>query len=450
MNNSWYNTSSREDPGWYDPVSGSSPAAEPVKKRRRGWPIVLVSTLLIIGLIALSAVVFGPRGSVPPEAPAPDSNPGTEDSKDSKDKEEDKEARPDLFEDFREFFNNYYTPQEEHEKCTIPTVKSFPNRTMQLHPTGKGSLSLQEVYSKCAPSVVAVTAFIEEKSDDRYYWGTGIVLTKDGYIVTNAHVVEGSCRARITLWNDAEYDALLVGYDSRSDIAVLKIDAFGLTPAEFCDAEELNVGDQVVAIGNPLGREFRSTMTEGIISGIDRDISYNGISQTLLQTSAPINEGNSGGPLINMSGQVIGITNMKMSNGAGSVTIEGVGFAIPSRTVKAMADSILKCGSVVGRPALGLTLGPIPDSAMEQYSLPGGLYVSAVSEGSDCEAKGIKPGDIITAVNGNPVKTTADVTDVIADLHVGDTMVLTVWRKELSGVRTFDVTVALKDVIEVY
>ena len=155
---------------------------------------------------------------------------------------------------------------------------------MELHPTGKGSLSLQEVYSKCAPSVVAVTAFIEEKSDDRYYWGTGIVLTKDGYIVTNAHVVEGSCRARITLWNDAEYDALLVGYDSRSDIAVLKIDAFGLTPAEFCDAEELNVGDQVVAIGNPLGREFRSTMTEGIISGIDRDISYNGISRASKNT----------------------------------------------------------------------------------------------------------------------------------------------------------------------
>ena len=241
-----------------------------------------------------------------------------------------------------------------------------------------------------------------------------------------------------------------MGSDSRSDIAVLKIEATGLKPGEFSDAVEINIGDQVVAIGNPLGREFRSTMTEGIISGINRDISYNGISQTLLQTSAPINEGNSGGPLINMAGQIIGITNMKMSNGAGSVTIEGVGFAIPSRTVKTMADSILAIGKVVGRPALGLTLGPIPDSAREKYDMPEGLFVSAVSKGSDCEAKGILPNDVVVAINGTPVSTTTEVLTLIGECEVGDTMVLKIWRESGGKQQTFDVSVKLVDVIDVY
>ena len=444
MSDSWYRQTSTDTDNndWYAPVPREDLQSAPEKKLSLRWLRPVIAAVLVIALIAGSSWAFGSRGAKPADnTPAPSDAP----------KDEHTAPPPDLFEDFREFFDNYYSPQEEHEECTIPTVNSFPGRTLELHPAGSGELTLQEVYAKCAPSVVAVTAFIEDDSDERYYWGTGIVLSADGYIVTNAHVVEGSCRARITLWNDEEYDALLVGYDSRSDIAVLKIEARGLTPGEFCDPEDLSIGDQVVAIGNPLGREFRSTMTEGIISGIDRDISYNGITQTLLQTSAPINEGNSGGPLINMAGQVIGITNMKMSNSAGSVTIEGVGFAIPSRTVKSMADSILSCGSVVGRPALGLTLGPIPDSARTQYDLPeGGLYVSAVSKGSDCEAKGILPGDIITAVNGDRVSTTNDVTDVIAERKVGDTMTLTVWRKVGDSHREFDVTVVLKDVIEVY
>ena len=145
--------------------------------------------------------------------------------------------------------------------------------------------------------------------------------------------------------------------------------------------------------------------------------------------------------------QVIGITNMKMSNSAG-VTIEGVGFAIPSRTVKSMADSILSSGSVLGRPALGLTLGPIPDSARAQYSLPEGLYVTDVSEGSDCKAKGILPGDVVTAVNGKAVTATEELTSVIRELNVGDTMTLTIYRKDTN--KYFDVTVSLVDIMDVY
>ena len=432
----------REFDNWYEPSGRAMPVQETKKKKGKGWLIALLSVFALIGLISLTSMLFGSRGEALPPA-------GSSTGPDAPPKSEAPSEKPGIFDDFKDFFENYYTSLEEGEDCLIPTVSAYENVEIRLVPAPGEELTLHEVYEKCAPSVVAVTAFIDQNSDDHYYWGTGIILTEDGYIVTNSHVVEGSCRARVTLWNDEEHDVLLVGYDRRSDIAVLKIDAHGLTPAEFCDTESLAVGDRVVAIGNPLGHEFRSTMTEGIISGIDRDISYNGTTLTLLQTSAPINEGNSGGPLINMYGQVIGITNMKMSSSTG-VTIEGVGFAIPSKTVKAMADSILSSGRVLGRPALGLTLGSIPDSARSEYSLPSGLYISAVSDGSDCKAQGILPGDILTAVNGSPVTTTDEVTHVLEGLKVGDTMTLSIWRKDKNGGSTFDVTVRLVDVTEVY
>ena len=259
--------------------------------------------------------------------------------------------------------------------------------------------------------------------------------------------MEGTCRARITLWDDTEYDALLVGYDPRTDIAVLKVSAYGLTAATFASADSLLVGDTVYAIGNPLGKEFRSTMTEGIISGINRDISYNGVTNSLLQTSAPINEGNSGGALINVYGQVVGITNMKMSSRyIGSVSIEGVAFAIPSGTVKTIADSLLESGEVRGRPALGVTVGKVPQTAVEEYNLPAGLYVSAVSENSDCAAKGIAAGDVLLAANGVELSVNEDLTGIIAGLNVGDELTLTVWHDG----ETRDVTVKLADVNDVY
>ena len=188
-------------------------------------------------------------------------------------------------------------------------------------------------------------------------------------------------------------------------------------------------------------------MTEGIISGINRGISYNGVTNSLLQTSAPINEGNSGGALINVYGQVIGITNMKMSNKyIGAASIEGVAFAIPCSTVKTIADSLLENGEVRGRPALGVTVGKVPQAAMEEYDLPGGLYVSAVSEGSDCAAQGIVAGDVLIAANGTELTANEDLTGLIAGLGVGDTLTLTVWHE--GEVR--DVTVRLVDVNDVY
>lgn len=442
MNEEWYEYRSSTGEGWYDPpVKADSPAPERTKKSRKGLIIGLI-TIGVLVLIAVSCIIFGPGFHEGFEKKDPDHSGFFGDD----------HELPEFSEDFRDFFAQFYVDSTPAEECTIPRIESFPGLEITLHRQDSESLSYQEIYNKCVPSIVGISAFVEEDNDDQYYWGSGIIISENGYIVTNSHIVEGSCRARITLWNDAEYDALLVGNDPRSDIAVLKIDAQGLVPAEFCTADHLQVGDQVVALGNPLGIEFRSSMTEGIISGIDRDVSYNDTTMTLLQISAPINGGNSGGALLNMYGQVLGITNMKMSaNYVGATSIEGLGFAIPSKTVKAMADSILAQGKVVGRPALGLTLGGIPDSARKEYDLPSGLYVSAVSEASDCAAKGIQPGDIILSVNGVEYESSAELTTYLAELSVGDKLHLQVWRMQEDGTpATFSATVTLLDRNDVY
>ena len=417
---------------WYacsgDAPQSSVPVNVPTGKPKRKMPAwgIAVIIVCVAALIIGSCLIFRNNAPLSPATPG---------------------SAGKLPDDYKSFFDNYFTANEETEECTIPTVQTTERITLPLSPAGEAPLTAQEIYERCAPSIVAVSAFPDETSDDSYYWGSGVVLTEDGYILTNSHVVEGTCRARITLWDDTEYDALLVGYDPRTDVAVLKIDAHGLTAAEFASTDSLLVGDAVYAIGNPLGKEFRSTMTEGIISGINRDISHNGVTNSLLQTSAPINEGNSGGALINVYGQVIGITNMKMSNQyIGSVSIEGVAFAIPSGTVKTIADSLLESGEVRGRPALGITVGKVPQAAMEEYDLPAGLYVSAVSEGSDCAAQGIVAGDVLLAANDTELSANEDLTGIIAGLTVGDEITLTVWHEG----ETRDVTVKLVDVNDVY
>ena len=267
--------------------------------------------------------------------------------------------------------------------------------------------------------------------------GSGVIISGDGYIVTNTHVLDGAKAVTVTTSDGTEYTGKLVGADAVSDIAVLKIEAQGLTPAEFGDSSSLQVGDDVVSIGNPLGEQLRWTMTNGIISAINRDMVYNGHSMTLLQTNAAINEGNSGGPLINMYGQVIGITNMK----ALSTGVEGIGFAIPTASIRPIVNALLADGRVSGRVSIGITVGAVSSAASEYYDLPEGLYISAVAEGSDAEKKGIQSGDMLLAVNGQAVTTTYDVSAVKDGLKVGDTVTLTIYRDG----KTFDVDVRLVD-----
>ena len=348
-----------------------------------------------------------------------------------------------LPDDWQEFFENYYkTTQTDTTEINIPRAGLPVDFKLSLAPAGDSELTLQEIYKKCADSIVAISAYADGASG--YNWGTGVVLSENGLILTNTHVIDGSDSATVTLSDDTVYEVKLVGADALSDIAVLKIEASGLTAAAFGESGNLAVGDRVAAIGNPLGEEFRSTLTDGIISAIERSINYNGHSMTPLQTNTALNEDNSGGALFNMYGQVVGVTNMKMMSSYSS--IEGIGFAIPSATAQNVVNALCTDGEVRGRSSIGITVGAIPENAASHYELPEGLYVSAVVEGSDAEKQGIKAGDIITEVNHVAVTTTAEINDMKNALKVGDTMSFTIWRDG----KTFEVTVALMDTNDIY
>ena len=404
---------------WYAPLEEHTSPESEKKKRKPGkasWRIG-GAILLVVLLIAASSLIFS------------GSNQRTEAPYISGD------GMPD---DWNDYLDNYYQVTESKDaEIKLPRAELVPDFKVAISSDRGKELSLQELYDQCSKSIVAIKGY--QDGVDGYYWGSGIILSKDGLILTNTHVIENCDTASVTLFDNSSYDAALVGADSTSDIAVLRIEATGLTPASFGDSAELAIGDQVAAIGNPLGETFRMTLTDGIISAIDRGISYNGHSMTLLQTNTAINEGNSGGALFNMYGQVIGVTNMKMMSSYSS--IEGIGFAIPSSTIAAVADSLMQYGEVRGRTAIGVTVGAIPENVTSHYDLPTGLYVSAVEEKSDAAAKGIQQGDIITAVNGSPASATSDILTVKNTLSVGDTITFTIWRDG----ETFDVDVILVD-----
>ncbi len=404
---------------WYAPLAERTSPESEKKKRKPGkasWRIG-GAILLVVLLIAASSLIFS------------GSNQKTEAPFISGD------GMPD---DWNDYLENYYQVTESKDaEIKLPRAELVPDFKVAISSERGKELSLQELYDQCSKSIVAIKGY--QDGVDGYYWGSGIILSRDGLILTNTHVIENCDTASVTLYDNSSYAATLVGADSTSDIAVLKIDVSGLTPASFGDSAELAVGDKVAAIGNPLGETFRMTLTDGIISAIDRGISYNGHSMTLLQTNTAINEGNSGGALFNMYGQVIGVTNMKMMSSYSS--IEGIGFAIPSSTIAAVADSLMQYGEVRGRTAIGITVGAIPENVTSHYDLPTGLYVSAVEEKSDAAAKGIQQGDIITAVNGNPASSTSDILTVKNTLSVGDTITFTIWRDG----ETFDVDVTLVD-----
>ena len=268
----------------------------------------------------------------------------------------------------------------------------------------------------------------ESEQSISFATGTGVILTEDGYIVTNCHVVENGISITAQLTDGRTLPAMLVGADSVSDLAVLHIDTTGLTPAQFGDSDSLRVGDTVVAIGDPLGVKFRGTYTDGIISGIGRDMDMDGRTMTLIQTNAALNSGNSGGPLINCYGQVIGINTMKIGAFTDSAGVEGLGFAIPSSTVKEVAEQLISQGYVSGRPTLGLEGESLSSFDQYYYRLPAGLYITNVDRSSDAAAKGIEEGDILLSVNGTNVTTMDALNGAVYNLDVGDTVEVVIYR----------------------
>jgi len=290
-------------------------------------------------------------------------------------------------------------------------------------PSG-GSLSLQEIYTQNIDSVVSISCVQSGGSSS----GTGVILTEDGLIVTNAHVVEHAGTITVLLTKGDQFQARLVGMDEISDLAVLRIDAGSLSPAQFGDSSTLRIGDAVVAIGDPLGVEFRGTYTNGIISGIDRDVESGGRTMTLIQTNAALNSGNSGGPLINCYGQVIGINTMKIGAFTDKAGVEGLGFAIPSTTVKEVVDQLISQGYVSGRPTLGIQGDGLSAFYQHYYQMPAGVYITDVARDSDAYAKGIEDGDILLSVNNIRVTDMDELKSAIFGLEVGDTVHTVIFR----------------------
>ena len=287
-----------------------------------------------------------------------------------------------------------------------------------------GGLSLQEIYEKNIPSVVSLACTLRGGSST----GTGVILSDNGYILTNAHVVENARSVTVYLTDNRHFEATLVGADEITDLAVLHISAEALTPVEFGDSAILRVGDSVSAIGDPLGMEFRGSFTDGIISAINRDVSIDGRTMSLIQTNAALNSGNSGGPLINSFGQVIGINTMKIGTFTDSAGVEGLGFAIPSATVKDVVDQLIEQGYVSGRPTLGINGEDLSVFYQHYYRMPAGLYITHVQEGSQADRSGILVGDILLALDDNRINGVEDLNSFLYSHQVGDTVTAVIYR----------------------
>ena len=317
-------------------------------------------------------------------------------------------------------------------------IVSAPQSSDTTFSDEEGALCLQDIYSRVIDSVVSISSMTSSGTSS----GTGIIMSSDGYVITNHHVISGALVISVLTNDNREFEAALVGSDEMSDLAVLKIDARGLQAAEFGDSSKLRVGDSVVAIGDPLGVQLRGTMTNGIISAINRDLTVGDRTMTLIQTNAALNNGNSGGPLINCYGQVIGINTVKMSSYyTASATVEGLGFAIPISVAKPIIDELIENGYVAGRPAIGISGDSLPTYYRAYYRLPDGVYVTSVNDGSDAKAKGIREGDIVTAINGEVISSIDDLNTIKNQYAAGDEVTLTIYR---SG-SYYEVTVTLVD-----
>ena len=301
------------------------------------------------------------------------------------------------------------------------TVYEMPEMTTEEK--GSEELSLVDINKKVKNSVVAV--LITEGEQEAKFSGSGFIISDDGYIITNTHVVDGASSIKIVLHDGiTEYKATIVGADDRSDLAILKVDAENLTPVDLGDSSLLEVGETVVAIGNPYGMELAGTVTNGIISALNRKIEMNGSYMTLIQTNASINPGNSGGPLVNAYGQVIGITSSKLV----ATGYEGIGFAIPINDVVEIAEELITYGKVKTRAYIGISGRDFTAQEAAQYKMPRGVLVAAVDLHCDAAAKGLQKNDIIVGFNGEKIISMAELNEKKDKFHPGDQVTITYWR----------------------
>ena len=407
-------TYSRPLPGAI-PEKAAVSAAKPRKKRR-----VLKGLLILLAIAAAIVLLFGGIQWLLWQAQSPD--------------------------DWQEEDDYYYYDREqdaEQAPITIPTAEPDASVRLTLETEPGYVLSAPEVYRKVHDAVVTVAV---DLGDNRMSIGTGVLFREDGYLLTNHHVVAGGTACTVLLANGQPYEAKFIASDANYDLAVLKIDGENLPTAEFLDSDTLQVGDAVYAIGTPLDLEMSGTFTNGIVSSVNREMQLDGqTSMPMIQTNAALNNGNSGGPLISDSGQVVGINFMKMY--ARYSTVEGLGFAIPSVQAERVVNDLLAYGALQPEPVLGVSVRQIPTQLTDTLW---GLEVwadagnAAVTPGGAADRAGIQTGDYILAVDGQETLSSGDVLKARWKHHVGDEITLTIWRDG----RILDVTLELTDALE--
>ena len=403
---SWYEPKPAEEPEVVEyfiqptdlPLRAQTPppATVPQRRSRRGLWIFLACVAVLLAVV-LAAVLTGPR----------------------------REHRPSAEGGLPEAGENPSSIVEMGDMdCTIPVVQGDPDVRLPITYERGPALSPQEIYQQVGPSVVTVIA--EEKKELSI--GTGVIMTADGYILTNAHVISKGKSCCVVLNTGVVLETELVGYDEQQDLAVLKTtEEVELPAATFGDSRRTMVGDTVYAIGNPMGLELRGTMTDGMISAVGRKVNLDGKLMTMLQSTAALNAGNSGGPLVNEYGQVIGINTMKMSNTDMDInsTVEGLGFALPVTDLTFAVRDLVTLGYYRGMPMLGVTV-----FTFQTEDGITGVVVNSVEENGGADRSGVQPGDILLQADGQDIYTTEDLFRIRADHQVGETMHLTLWRDD--------------------
>ena len=310
---------------------------------------------------------------------------------------------------------------------------------------GKTKMQPAEVYASTVNSTVSINCSSQStnifgQTTQSASSGSGFIISQDGYIVTNYHVINGASSVKVTLYNGNTYDATVIGGDSDYDVAVLKINAAGLTPVTLGNSADVNVGDSVLAIGNPLG-ELTFSMSGGYVSSCNRAINVDGTPFNMIQVDCSINPGNSGGPLMNLYGEVVGIVSAKYSSYA-DTTVEGLGFAIPINDVQSIISDIMENGSVTDKAYMAITAGTMTQQMAAQYKINAteGVFVYSVEDGGAGDKAGLKLGDVITKLNDTQITSMEDLSAAKKNFKAGDTVTLTVLRdgQEITTQLTFD------------
>lgn len=411
-----------QQPGY--PYYGAEPPRPPKKKMSVGlkvfiWIASILAAAALIGLFGYLAWHAATTEKTFPYGNPPGFQMPTPQQPDDGDED-----------DIPDFDDGVIPPDSKEGDPSEPDVDITPNTegiTIHKKPDGQ-ELTSQEVYKKVVKSTVTVAVTLMRNGQEQNSTGTGIIATSDGYIITNSHVVLNSKSSvvKIITSSGEEYEAVVVGVDRTTDLAILKTNDHSFTPAEFGDAAELEIGDSVVAIGNPGGEKFSGSMTGGYVSGLDREVGrYSENGMTYIQTDAAINPGNSGGPLVNMYGQVVGINSSKIITEG----YEGMGFAIPVSKAQSIINELLSGGYVKGRTRLGITGMEVTDAMAALYQMPRGFMISEIGEESAFTGTEAREGDIITAIDGETVTSLSDISNLLLKYAPGDTVEITLYRQ---------------------